>query len=312
MSLQTSRTVSVGGLDREYWVYAPDSIGVAPPVMLFLHQEGAGDPDLSEQQTNLVQVAEESGFVLVLPIGAGTTGHETWDYNGATDVDFFLSLLTDLRELVQYDSRRVYGVGIGLGATMVHVLATVLSQKIAAIGTCSGAFVRPIQLARRPSRYVPVVMFHSQQDVFYPFGGGLGQDLFETPLTCSSIRDLVMFWVRNNRSPALPEIVSVGSGVLEQYGGIVESDRTKPVWLYLQSDGGHTWPGGQDILDGFGGEVDPTLDASRLIWDFVSRFRLDQPHQIFDFHLHGQDEDHTDSTEKLWRNKNSIARAPRL
>lgn len=305
--------LNLGETQRTYWVYSPESMPSKPPVVVFFHQEGAGDPDLVDVQTHLTEVSEEEGFVLVIPIGQGEIGQETWDYAGGSDTEFVAEVLEDLKTSVAYDEFRVYAFGMGLGASMAHLMAMTYPQKITGVGTAGGGFVRPVELGPIPSRYIPVVMCHSSEDALYPVLGGVGSDMLGNPFTCSPILDLVWFWVKHNKSPQVPELMEVGDTTsLARFGEVSRTNRTKPVWYYLQTQGGHTWPGGSDIVDGEAGVVNSELDATRVMWDFLSQFSLDQPQEVFDFNLHGTHEDHTGKTEVLWRHKSFNYRAPRI
>ena len=45
--------------------------------------------------------------------------------------------------------------------------------------------------------------------------------------------------------------------------------------FYTIDGGGHSWPGGEPLPEWIAGSTTPDLDATRLMWDFFSRFSLE-------------------------------------
>src|SRR5262249_28453659 len=91
--------------------------------------------------------------------------------NKIDDVAFVRALLDDLEKTVNVDKKRVYATGMSNGAIMSYLLASELSDRIAAIAPVGG----PIGTAEcQPNRPEPVIHFHGTDDQFAPFKGGKG------------------------------------------------------------------------------------------------------------------------------------------
>ncbi len=277
------------GLQRCYLVHKPagwDQTS-ALPVMIVLHG-GASRPEVARTQTGFNGVADANGFLVVYPSGTGRTlnvrGEETpsltWNAGGccgyamdnqSDDVGFIRELIaSDLPGHYAIDSNRVYATGISNGAMMVYRLAAEVSDLIAAVGPVSGSMMID---GVEPSRPVPVIHFHGLLDENAPFDGGVGNPLIN-PVVQNSIPDTITKWVAFDHADPDARVTQAADYVLNEHDGLTDAP-SAPVVLYMLPQGGHTWPGGVDVTAGLGtGPLVETVDASTLIWQFVSQFQL--------------------------------------
>src|SRR5262249_28144853 len=136
----TSRSLTIGGLERTYIVYVPKTHdpGTPTPVILALHGATMNGP-MMVWFSGLNHKADEAGFIAVYPNGTGKHSSFTWNggdccgpgiQNNVDDVDFIDALLDDLMGAYQVDTRRIYATGMSNGAIMAYRLAAELSDRI--------------------------------------------------------------------------------------------------------------------------------------------------------------------------------------
>lgn len=124
--------------EREYRLVVPQAAGGDKPVPLVFAFHGLGDSkDLMAFYTQLGRLAKKEGFILVFPNGRG----RMWPLLpiiAGDDFAFFDALYDHLSETYHVDQKRVYLTGMSNGAYFINLLASVRSEKIAAIAPHSG------------------------------------------------------------------------------------------------------------------------------------------------------------------------------
>lgn len=281
------QTFTHNGIQRCYLVHKPAGwTGTSPlPVMLALHG-GGGRPEQMRSATRFNTVADANGFMVVYPAGTGQTvtlnGQVvpvlTWNAgrccgnaqeNQVDDVGYFRELITvELPSHYAIDSRRVYATGISNGAMMTYRLGVELSDLVRAIGPVSGSMMVE---SGSPARPVPVIHFHGLLDHNAPFDGGIG-NILVNPTVQNSIPDTIAEWVQFNNAEPTPVATTTADYTLNEYEAKT-GEPSAPVLLYILPNGGHTWPGGVDVTASLGtGPLVESVDASTLIWQFVSRY----------------------------------------
>ncbi|MHB8068891.1 MAG: extracellular catalytic domain type 1 short-chain-length polyhydroxyalkanoate depolymerase [Desulfobaccales bacterium] len=262
------RGLKVDNLRRSYLLHIPrtyDSRQPAPLVLAFHGRLGTGKQ--MEKFTNLSDLANQQGFIVVYPNGVGRSwnaGHGTGEAEakGVDDVNFTAKLIDSLSQTLNIDRHRVYATGFSNGATFVHRLACELSEKIAAIAAVAGTIAPKIGRNCRPQRPVAVLQIHGTADAIVPWEGGLtgGGGVVE------SVATTIADWVERNACSAKPEVTSKGGGVIrEAYGSCHEETM---VILYRLEGGGHIWPSRyQNLPKKVSGETNHSWDANQAIWD---------------------------------------------
>jgi polyhydroxybutyrate depolymerase len=275
-----TRSITVGGRRRRYYVHVPPGHDPeAPaPVVLALHGATMNGPMMA-WFTGLNATADEAGFLAVYPDGTGRRGSYFWNGGPDTgpaaedrvdDVAFVRAVLDDLARTDRVDPRRVYATGLSNGAFMAYRLAAELSDRIAAVAPVAGTMGA---IDCRPTRPVPVLHVHGTEDEYVPFAGGRGPRSL-TGSDYRSVEDTIRAWVTANGcrgEPAvedLPDTARDGTTVTTTtYGGGRDGAE---VVLVTVHGGGHTWPG-RDPRAKVLGRPTRNVSANDLIWDFFRR-----------------------------------------
>ncbi|UUV29239.1 ferulic acid esterase [Amycolatopsis roodepoortensis] len=255
----TLRTLTSGGLVREYTVHVPARYRPSRsyPLVLSFH----GHKRTSKYQEEL------SGFsaydaISVYPQGLpGTDGESAWTgapYSAAADDVLFTSdLLNTLQRELCVDPRRIYATGKSNGGGFVGVLACRMPGRIAAFAPVAGAFY-PQGGECHPSRPAPILDFHGTADATIPYTGNPAKGLPALP-------DWLAAWA--DRNGCFPHPIRYSP----------QTDVTVQRWLgcslqhYRIEGAGHVWPSTAPNND----SATPTvIDATPVIWKFLLAHRL--------------------------------------
>jgi polyhydroxybutyrate depolymerase len=264
------------GNTRTYRVHLPRSYDKHRPAPLVLSFHGrAGTGNGQEKLTHFDAVSDENGFIVVYPdglyrswnAGLGSGPAEARDVD---DVGFVSALIDEVGHELSVDKQRVYANGISNGGIFVQRLACELSDKIAAIAAVAGPMAARVAKDCRPKRPVPVLMMHGTADPMIHMDGTFVQG----PGQALPVEETVAGWVQRNGCSSTPVVSDLGGGVtFEAYEDCRDGAE---VVLYRIHDGGHTWPGGWQYLpEKIIGPTNRHIDASKVIWDFFARHRLD-------------------------------------
>ena len=279
-------TLDVRGEARRYLLSAPAWAEGDEPLPLLLDFHGLAEgADVHAGMTQFGPMGVEEGFVTVFPHGRGTPVR--WDVttDPATNDDLaYVAAVLDRVEAERcVDTSRVYATGLSNGAMMSSAVACAMADRVAAIGPIAGiALPEPCE----PSRPVPVLTVHGTADPILRFNGGIGligggppEPGATTTTTASADLDgegypeIVRGWAEIDGCEPEPTDEELSDEVIER---TYECPEESPVVFLIVRGGGHSWPG-SDFSRSIEGVVGPTttdIDASRVVWDFVTRFRL--------------------------------------
>ncbi|MBI3296907.1 MAG: prolyl oligopeptidase family serine peptidase [Elusimicrobia bacterium] len=265
-------SIEVGGRTRTYLLHLPRGYNRHKtwPMVIVLHGGGASAEN-GERMTGMSEKADKEGFIAVYPDGTGQGSRRlTWNVGdccgyaveqGVDDVGFIRALIGKLKAERHVDPDRIYATGMSNGGMLTYRLACELSDEFAAVGVVSGS----LNGECRPSRAVPIVIFHGTADQHVPYAGGYGS---ESPVQRldKPVASAVSFWVANNRCRSTPKWTASGSIVQTDFTGCRNG---ADVSLYSIKGEGHTWPGGEEGRRH--GNVDPPtkeISATEVLWDF--------------------------------------------
>ena len=138
----------VGGWMREWYVYAPESIGENAPVVFANHGYTLNGAVYSGQ-TDWSKVAEQEKFIVIFPSAINgnisDNGNAPWpawnialDPSRMDELEFFRYMLEDVAKDYSIDRGRVYATGHSWGSQMTHVLAVNEPEMFAAVAPLSG------------------------------------------------------------------------------------------------------------------------------------------------------------------------------
>ncbi len=261
------------GEQRRYLLYVPDSYDPSEPTPLVISIHGFAEwPAHQMRISGWNALADQYGFLVVYPMGTDfplrwrATGGEAYT---PVDVIFIGDLINKLAGEYNIDPARIYANGLSNGGGMSFLLACKLSERIAAIGTVSGAYLLPWEECD-PTRPVPAVVFHGTADPIVPYQGGPSH-AFDLPFP------VITQWVdilaqRNGCDPnprALPP-----SGVVS---GLEYTNCQADLVYYTIAGGGHSWPGGEPLPELLTGITTQDIDATAVMWEFFQVHPMQTP-----------------------------------
>ena len=279
-----TRTLQVEGRERSYLVHVPPKYDPQKPspVVLIFHGGGSNAEQMI-RFCGLNPKADQEGFIAVYPQGTGRFKRLlTWNggnccgyaqSNKVDDVAFVRALLDDLAKVANVDAKRIYATGMSNGAIMCYLLASELSDRIAAIAPVSGPMGTE---SCNPNRPVPVIHFHGTDDQFAPFNGGKGsKSLSQTEFF--SVEHSIRAWVKANGCSETPVIADEPNksddGMTVQRKSYGPGTDGAEVVLLTINGGGHTWPGREPILRSLGKST-RDISANDLMWEFFQKHPL--------------------------------------
>jgi polyhydroxybutyrate depolymerase len=282
------RMITVDGRRRYYDLHVPPSYGRDKPMPLVLNLHGGGGNSAEQRNASKMDaVADRAGFIVAYPAGSsGPIGSHlrrpllVWNIvdsdgyavqNNIDDLAFFRRLIDDSQQLLHVDSKRVYACGYSQGGMMCFQMACAMADKIAAIAAVSSTMTGPLENCR-PSRPMPIIMFHGTDDPIIPYNGGVGAEIrTDRDYPRRSVSEVLNYWVAHNKLPAkrLRDTVKARAQCAE-YGADQDA---APVISWTLQGGGHTWPGGESSMPKLGA-VNRDINASEVIWDFFKKYSL--------------------------------------
>jgi polyhydroxybutyrate depolymerase len=275
-----NRKLTVDGRERNFLVHIPPKYDPKKPtpVILAFHGGGANASNMVAF-SNLNDKSDKSGFIVVYPNGSGRQ-EKILSFNGGNccayamnnkidDVEFTRRILDNLAKSANIDSKRIYATGISNGGIMCYLLASELSERIAAIAPVGG----PMGTSNcNPKRPVSVIHFHGTDDEFAPFKGGKGKGFTGTEFY--SVDHSIQAWIKANGCNKAPSILNIpdnskdGTTITRKTFGSGK-DNSEVVLIEIQG-GGHTWPGQEPRLKSLGKST-KNISANDLMWEFFQK-----------------------------------------
>jgi polyhydroxybutyrate depolymerase len=261
---------------RKYLLYVPESYNPSTPTPLVISLHGFAEwPAHQMELSGWNTLAEENGFIVVYP--AGSSFPKRWVLSSQAgaptgpmmDVQFISDLIDKLESEYNIDPARIYANGLSNGGGMSALLACELSERIAAIGSVSGAYLFSREDCH-PSRPVPLIAFHGTADPIVPYYGGPSSS-FDLPFP--QVSEWIEAWAeRNGCSPTYVELPGQGEVSGIQY---THCQQEAEVIFYTIDGGGHSWPGGEPLPKWIVGHTTQDSDATRVMWEFFKGYSLD-------------------------------------
>ena len=261
--------------------YNPDH---ATPLVLVFHGGNDGTPKDAEAQTGFSTLADEEGFLAVYPVGRelSLTVGRGWSLtpirqpteldelqrrmpkwltegirDGNPDITYVETLLDELDETFCVDAGRIYATGHSMGAGFASTLACTLNGRLAAIGTVSVWNVKGLGDCA-PARSVPVMGLFSIDDPGYEGGE------WTSVVVLESFTDFGARWADLNSCTSGPQ----PGGESETVSSAEWAECSAPVVMWTLPDGGHTWPGSEEL------GANTNVDATTTLWDFFTEHQL--------------------------------------
>ena len=296
----STMTVRSQGHAYDVLVHVPTAYNAAKPVALVFNLHGStSDGATEEKTTGMDETADRHGFVVTYPNGGVPTtpvgalplptGY-FWNIPGVPlvggvpvppgtrdDVRFLLDVVATLSGKLCIDPARIYATGASGGGRMASLLACVESRRFAAIAPVMGVRAgnpdkddpsRPDPSTCLPSRPVPVLAIHGQQDPVDPYDGG-GEEYWGYSVPTAMKRWAVLdgCHVGPRSMRMTPTVTRIAWSRCQGRASVV---------LVRSSIGGHEWPG-RPAPTGLGpvlGPVDMSISADEVIWRFFAAHPL--------------------------------------
>ena len=246
------------GLNRQYYLYRPESIQENAPLIFVLHgYSGSASGILSYAGMNTI--ADQYGFAVCYPDGTiDQSGNRFWNVGYAfhqnqtvDDVDFLSSLADYIQTEYGYSVENTFVTGMSNGGDMSYMLGCQADEVFKAIAPVAGCMMEDIYNTCDPSP-VPVFEIHGTNDNVTLWNGDMqNNDGWGAYL---STLDGIALWVEQNQCQSSEEIPGPTlSTIHHRYFDCLDNVE---VWLYEVVNGGHDWPN----------------YSSQEIWDFFNQF----------------------------------------
>ena len=269
------------GLNREYLLYIPPNIDNRENLPVIFNFHGyQGQAEQFFNQTDLVEIADNNGVVLVYPQGSNLpVGASHWNAapssssstsfvnkSSTDDIGFFKALLDEINQNNIIDLNRVYVIGYSNGGMFSHFLACNTENIIAAVGDVAGTMLNETFKSCNPSSPIPILKIHGTSDRVVSYNG-YNEGEFK------SVEEVLDFWKSNNKSNTKESIENLGSTSIysEFYNTSVNvnfekytfdsDENNSEIVHYKIINGGHWWDYSSD----------KHLKTSTLLWDFFSK-----------------------------------------
>ena len=263
------------GLDRQYYLYIPDSIEPESPLVFVFHgYTGSAQGIMGYSGMN--DVADEHGFAVCYPQGTiddfGSTffnvGYSFHWNQTVDDVGFTIALAQYLQSEYDLSEVNTFSTGMSNGGDMSYLLACEASTYFKAIAPIAGIMMGWLYDSCDPERPMPVLEVHGTNDNVSWWEGDLEDVDGWGPYV--GVDAAIEFWKNVNECSVatldtLPDI-NQGDGstvVTEIYTDCINDNE---VWLYKVLNGGHDWPGAWGNMD---------INSSELGWEFFDLFSMD-------------------------------------
>ena len=243
VSNENAISINHDGLSREYVLYVPDSYDEDNPVPLVLNLHGgSGTATGQSYVSEMDQVADSAGFIIVYPQGSFVNGYSYWNSMIATegskgtadDVGFISILIDEISSNYNIDLNKVYACGFSNGGDMAISLACYLSDKISAVAPVSGLMSFESDSLCRPNQTTGVFVINGTADNERPYNGINDYYL--------SVDNTIEYWSNYHSvdSVVLENFVDGNNNVIEFYT-FLNQNGLSLLKHYKIIDGDHVW-----------------------------------------------------------------------
>lgn len=162
-------SIRVGGYRRAFRLVVPESVDLTRPAPLVVAFHGIliDSKDSMPKYTKLDQLAADKKFILAYPEAQG----KVWGIGPdkvKLDLEFFDSLLRELKTRNRIDPDRVYVLGMSNGGYFAHLVGKERSKTVAAVCSHSGLLGVQTLLGVNADRKFPVMIVHGDRDKLMP------------------------------------------------------------------------------------------------------------------------------------------------
>ncbi len=268
---QELHTFNHNGIEREYYLYLPESLPTGSPLVFIFHGYGSNASNIMGY-SSMNNVADENNFAVCYP--QGTTdiyGERFWnvgyDFHSSETVDdlgFVLELSQFLEEQYFISRNNIFSTGMSNGGDFSYLIACEASFKFQAIAPVAGTMMTWIFNSCQPNKPLSVFEIHGTNDNVTLWEGDL--DNSEGWGAYMGINSIIDFWQQQNSCQLfLSDTLENGDPfdgsfiISEIYSSCIYNNEVR---LYKIINGGHDWPGAFGNMD---------IDSSEEIWEFFEQ-----------------------------------------
>ncbi|MEO9533313.1 MAG: PHB depolymerase family esterase [Crocinitomicaceae bacterium] len=269
-SQQTYETISINGVEREYYMYLPTGYDPGTeelPLLLMLH--GIGGTALATSGYGMNQLADSERFIPVYLQGANNGwGQSAWN-NGtllasdAEDLAFISNVIdtinTDVN--VNINMARVYMTGISMGSIMTYTACRYMSDRIAAVVCHIGTMSTEDMNNFTPAYPVPTLHKHGTDDQTVPYDSNPVPSLSLVPETIDQLK-ITNGWNGDSTVTTIPDLAADGITVDK-----IVYDCTTPLELWRMNDADHI------LLF----EPNNDTNSTEVTWEFLKQYTHPNP-----------------------------------
>ena len=166
----TRHTMRHHGVEREYWLYVPDTLCAQRPLVFVCHGYGGKAEGYFPA---MIQSARNHGYVLCYPQGLKDPGKGRTGWNVGypsqqgwkqDDVAFILALQRKLQREYKLNKSNTVFSGMSNGGEMCYLLAYTHPERFAAIVSLAGLTMEWIYRDIKPRGPVPFIEIHGTAD----------------------------------------------------------------------------------------------------------------------------------------------------
>lgn len=179
----STKTITVGGLSREYILHVPSAYtgSAAVPLVLDFHPIG-GSATTWRGSSPYPAVIDKEGVISAFPNGKTGPRGNAWNVGGCCvskvngddvdDVAFAKAIVQDIQKVACVDAKRVYAVGFSMGGGMSNYLACHAADVFAAVGPAAFDLTQQNEPGCTPARPISVIEWRGKNDNIVPYAGG--------------------------------------------------------------------------------------------------------------------------------------------
>ncbi len=271
---------------RTYQVYFPEErfIENELPLLFVLHGGGGDATGLIEGTFDRFnELADRDGFIVIYPEGfesqwndgRGVNGLGTaWDED-INDVGFISEIVDQLQSDFNVDMERIFTTGISNGGFMSSRLLCDRSDLFKGGAIVTATLPEAYLNQCNPNNMTSVLVLNGTEDPLVPYEGGQITILGQERGLIIATDTYMQFWADINNCQMDPMVTDLpdmeDDGTTVQVHDYAPCGNQAAVQLYRIEGGGHTWPGGQDLLPEFlVGRTSEEFVACDVIWDFFN------------------------------------------
>ena len=267
-TLPEKYTMAYGDTVRTYRMYMPPSVRNGAPLVVYTHGYGSK----TRWRNDLNAVADSCGFAVCYPDGTPDThGNDSWKVGYPSqgnmtidEADFFRSLLDEVTSRFSLSRVNVFMAGWSNGGDLCYQFAYTTPALFRAYGSVGGLTFEEMYSNNAPTAPVPFIEIHGDADDIAMWQGdhlntgGWGAYI-PVPLAVAAL-------AANNRCATMStDTFPSKRDVSRLVTRIVYGDAPSgcEAILYEIEGGKHSW-------------ADEDVDTSKILWDFFSRYLVNE------------------------------------